>query len=47
MARLQGFRDAGVTDLGARVVPFGDDADTRLESRRRTQELIATLCPEL
>ncbi len=47
VARLHGFRDAGVTDLGARVVPFGDDADTRIESRRQTQELIATLCPEL
>jgi F420-dependent oxidoreductase-like protein len=47
VARLQRFRDAGVTDLAARVVPFGDDPAARLESRRRTQELLATLCPEL
>ena len=47
LARLQRYRDAGVTDLGARVVPFGDDAPARVESRRRTQEFLATLCPEL
>jgi alkanesulfonate monooxygenase SsuD/methylene tetrahydromethanopterin reductase-like flavin-dependent oxidoreductase (luciferase family) len=45
--RLQRFRDAGVTDLAARVVPFGDDPEARLESRRRTEELLGTLCPEL
>jgi F420-dependent oxidoreductase-like protein len=47
LARLQRYRDAGVTDLGARVVPFGDDAAARVESRRRTQEFLATICPEL
>jgi hypothetical protein len=47
VTRLQRFRDAGVTDLAARVVPFGDDPTARLESRRRTEELLATLCPEL
>jgi F420-dependent oxidoreductase-like protein len=45
--RLQRFRDAGISDLAARVVPFGDDSDTRLESRRRTLEFVATLCPEI
>ncbi len=45
--RLQRFRDAGVTDLAARVVPFGPDRDARIASRRRTQAFLATLCPEL
>jgi F420-dependent oxidoreductase-like protein len=45
--RLQRFRDAGVTDLAARVVPFGPDRDARVASRRRTQAFLATLCPEL
>ena len=47
VARLRQFRDAGVTDLAARVVPFGPDRASRIESRRRTQALLATLCPEL
>ena len=42
-ARLQGYRDAGVTDLAARVVPLGDDAQTRTKSRQRTQEFLASL----
>jgi F420-dependent oxidoreductase-like protein len=45
--RLRGYRDAGVTDLAARVVPLGDDAAARVESRQRTQAFLATLCPEL
>ncbi len=45
--RLRRYRDAGVTDLAARVVPLGEDAAARIESRRRTQEFLATLCPEL
>jgi F420-dependent oxidoreductase-like protein len=45
--RLRSFRDAGVTDLAARVIPLGSDRDARAESRRRTQEFLATLCPEL
>jgi len=45
--RLRSYRDAGVTDLAARVVPIGDDAAARLESRQRTQAFLATLCPEL
>jgi F420-dependent oxidoreductase-like protein len=47
VARLRRYRDAGVTDLAARVVPYGTDAAARFESRRRTQELLATLTPEL
>lgn len=45
--RLRRYRDAGVTDLAARIVPLGDEPAARMESRRRTQELLATLCPEL
>jgi F420-dependent oxidoreductase-like protein len=47
VSRLERYRDAGVTDLGARVVPLGDDPAKRAESRRRTQAFLATLCPEL
>jgi F420-dependent oxidoreductase-like protein len=46
-ARLERYRDAGVTDLAARVVPYGEDAAERLESKRRTLEVIANVCPEL
>ncbi|HKA16258.1 MAG TPA: LLM class F420-dependent oxidoreductase [Myxococcota bacterium] len=46
-ARLARYRDAGVTDLAARIVPLGGGAAARVESRRRTQELLATLCQEL
>jgi F420-dependent oxidoreductase-like protein len=41
--RLQRYRDAGVTDLAARVVPLGSDAHARSASRRRTQEFLASL----
>jgi F420-dependent oxidoreductase-like protein len=43
LARLQSYRDAGVTDLAARVVPLGGDARTRNESRQRTQDFLASL----
>lgn len=43
LARLQRYRDAGVTDLAARVVPLGDDAKARSASRRRTQEFLASI----
>jgi F420-dependent oxidoreductase-like protein len=43
LARLRRYRDAGVTDLAARVVPLGGDAATRSESRQRTQEFLASL----
>jgi hypothetical protein len=45
--RLRRYRDAGVTDLAARIVPLGEDPEARLESRRRTNAFLATLCPEL
>jgi F420-dependent oxidoreductase-like protein len=45
--RLRRFRDAGVTDLGVRCVPLGRDRAARVESRRRTEAFLSTLCPEL
>jgi F420-dependent oxidoreductase-like protein len=45
--RFRSFRDAGATDLAVRVLPFGSDRDARIESRRRTEAFLATLCPEL
>jgi F420-dependent oxidoreductase-like protein len=47
LARLRSYRDAGVTDLAARVVPLGFDATARSASRRRTEELLASLVAEL
>ena len=47
VARLHSFRDAGVTDLSVRIVPLGADRDARLASFRRTEEFLASLCPEL
>lgn len=44
--RLRRYRDAGVTDLAARVIPLGEDAAARWEPRRRTQEFVASLCAE-
>jgi F420-dependent oxidoreductase-like protein len=43
IGRLRRYRDAGVTDLAARIVPLGDDANARSASRRRTQEFLASL----
>jgi F420-dependent oxidoreductase-like protein len=45
--RLGRYRDAGVTDLMARTVPLGESAEARLDSRRRTLEALARVCPEL
>ena len=42
LKRLRSYRDAGVTDLAARVIPLGADADSRAASRRRTRELLAS-----
>lgn len=47
LARLRSYRDAGVTGLAARIVPLGDDAAARTESRLRTQKFLASICPEL
>jgi hypothetical protein len=41
--RLRQFREAGVTDLAARIVPLGDDAASRTASKQRTQDFVATL----
>jgi F420-dependent oxidoreductase-like protein len=46
LARLRHYRDAGVTDLAARVVPLGDDPEERRVSRRRTQEFVASVISE-
>ena len=47
VARLRRYRDAGVTDLAARVVPLGACAAERRESRRRTEEFVASLAADL
>jgi F420-dependent oxidoreductase-like protein len=43
LARIDRYRDAGVTDLAVRIVPLGDDAAARSASRRRTQDFLASL----
>ena len=43
LARLRRYRDVGVTDLAARVVPLGGDPRARKESRQRTQEVLASI----
>jgi F420-dependent oxidoreductase-like protein len=45
--RLRSFRDAGVTDLSVRVLPFGTTRDARIESRDRTLAFLSSLCPDL
>lgn len=47
LQRLSRYRDAGVTDLAARVVPLGDDASARRTSRRRTDEFLTPIYPTL
>ncbi|WP_374024434.1 LLM class F420-dependent oxidoreductase [Mycobacterium sp. HNNTM2301] len=47
LARLRRYRDAGVTDLAARIVPLGKDATDRAASRRRTHDFLSSLCPAL
>jgi F420-dependent oxidoreductase-like protein len=47
VARLERFRDAGASDLGVRVLPFGRDRDARIASRDRTIAFLSSLCPEL
>ena len=42
-ARLSRYRDAGVTDLSARILPIGPDRAARIESSRRTEEFLASL----
>jgi F420-dependent oxidoreductase-like protein len=45
--RLRRFRDAGATDLSVRLLPLGRDRAERIESRKRTEAFLASLCPEL
>jgi len=47
LARLQGFRDAGATDLSFRILPMGPSREARIESRRRTEAFLASVCPGL
>lgn len=44
--RLQGFLDAGATEISVRVVPIGETREERLASRQRTLELVAALAGE-
>lgn len=46
LARLRAYRDAGVTDLAARVVPVGADERARSNSRHRTQQFLSSLSAE-
>jgi F420-dependent oxidoreductase-like protein len=41
--RLQGFADAGATDLSLRVVPIGEGRDELIRSSKRTRALLASL----
>jgi F420-dependent oxidoreductase-like protein len=47
LARLRAFKDAGTTDLAVRVLAHGRDRESRIASRRRTLEFLASLAPEL
>jgi F420-dependent oxidoreductase-like protein len=47
IARLESFRDAGVTDVSVRTLPLGPNRAERLESKRRTEAFLASLCPEI
>ena len=47
LARLRSFRDAGVTDLAVRTLPWGSDRDSRIESKRRTEAFLASVGPEI
>jgi F420-dependent oxidoreductase-like protein len=47
VTRLRAFRDAGTTDLAVRILALGPDRAARIESRKRTEAFLASLCPEL
>jgi F420-dependent oxidoreductase-like protein len=47
LERLRSFRDAGTTDLAARVLPFGTDRASRIASRERTEHFLASVTSEL
>jgi len=42
-ARVEQFRDAGVTDFAVRVVPFGADGAERRACKQRTEAFMASL----
>ncbi len=44
---LERYRDAGVTDFSARLLPYGKTREARIDSRDRTTAYLASLCPEL
>lgn len=43
LARIERYRDAGVTDFAARIVPLGDTPEARRASRERTRTFLADL----
>jgi F420-dependent oxidoreductase-like protein len=43
VARINSFRDAGVTDLSVRVLPLGNNREEKLASWARTQAFVASL----
>jgi F420-dependent oxidoreductase-like protein len=47
LARLQRFKDAGVTDLSVRLVPYGKSREERIASKQRTLDYLSCLCPEI
>lgn len=47
VSRLRAYRDAGVTDLAARIIPLGGDASARRRSRERTAQLLASVTAQL
>lgn len=47
LARLQRFKDAGVTDFSVRLVPYGKSRDERIASKQRTLEFLSSICPAL
>ena len=47
LERIKRFKEAGVTDFAARIVPLGDTPEERLRSRQRTQDFLAELCPAI
>lgn len=47
LARLRRYRDAGVTDLAARIVPLGSNPGDRTASLRRTRDFLASICPQI
>ena len=44
---IERYRDSGVTDFSARLLPYGKTREARIESRDRTIGFLASLCPEI